>query len=227
MKISHLTVIALSVVVFNSQSSHAQNAGIYINDVSGFPIRPATTDEISGTNYLNKDWQLGSVTVKNGKTYKNMLVKLNLLDQKFIFKGDKGETMGFVEPVTQVILDATILNTNPVVLRNGFTNSDVKPTDYLEVMTEGNILLLKKTTVVVKEVKEYSSAVTEKSYVNKSSYYTAEKDKPLRNLSLNKKDVVNALVGHTKEIEQYINDNKVNFKKDEDLTKLVNYYNSL
>ena len=227
MKISHLSLIFLSLILFNRKSVYAQNAGVYINDVSGFPIRPATTDEISGTNYLNKDWQLGSVTVQNGKTYKNMLVKLDLLNHKFVFKGDKGETMGFVDPVAQVILDPTSLNTNPVILRNGFNGADVNPNDYLQVMTDGNVVLLKKMSIIIKEVKEYNSAVTEKSYVNKSSYYIAQKDKPLQSLALNKKGILNVLTAHGKEVEQYINDNKINFKKDEDIIKVINYYNSL
>lgn len=228
MKIMYLTILAISLVSLSVQKSHAQNAGIYINDVSGFPIRPgAVASDISGTSYLNREWQLGTVSGKSGKIYKNMLLKLDLLDHKFVFKGDKGETMGFVDPVQQVVFDPTILNTSSVIFRNGFSNTEVKPTDYLEVMAEGNIRLLKKITISVKEIKDYSSAVTEKSYVTKSTYYVAQQDNALQNVSLNKKDIIKALPAHTKEIEQYIKDNKVNFRKDEDLTKLVNYYNSL
>ncbi len=73
MKITYLTIFAVTLVSFSVKNSYAQNAGIYINDVSGFPIRPgAVASDISGSSYLNREWQLGTVTGKSGKIYKTI-----------------------------------------------------------------------------------------------------------------------------------------------------------
>ena len=228
MKISLLTALLFAFAVIDVQLTHAQGTGVYLSDVSGFPIRPATSNgEVSGTPFLNREWQLASVKLKSGKTYKNMHLKLNLLDHNFVFEGDAGQTMGFTEPVESVIFDATMSHESPMVFRSGFKGGVVKETDFLEVIADGSAQALKMTSIAVKEVKDYGSAVTEKSYVTKSAYYINKKDKTLQTISLNKKDISKVLADHSKEVELFISENKLNFKKDEDLRSVMHYYNSL
>ncbi|RZM27904.1 MAG: hypothetical protein EOO88_10980, partial [Pedobacter sp.] len=222
----YLTALAISFASCSFLNANAQNAGVYLNDVSGYPLRIPSETDISGTPFLTKDWQLANVKLKNGKVYKNMKLKLNLLDHKFVFQGDANTIMGFTEAIESVTFDPTFLREKPMFFKDGFSGADIKPTEFLEVIILGLTQLLKKDNVTIKETKEYNSAITEKTYVTKPTYYLFKKDNTIIQLSLNKKDILSSLTDHTKEVESYINENKLNLKKEDDLMKLMSYYNS-
>ena len=95
---------------------------------------------------------------------------------------------------------------------------------YFQILAEGKVTLLKKIRKEITESKQYGSAVTNKS-INTTSSYFALKEEMLVKILPNKKTIT-ALYGiNDMQLDNYLKENKIDFKKDDDLYKLFTYLN--
>ncbi|MEO7212451.1 hypothetical protein [Mucilaginibacter sp.] len=196
-------------------------------------FKPITTQDytnIDGTPYLYDTWQQGSVILVNGVSSKEkMSLKYNLVDDVVSFKDkESGEEMAFVVPVQEFTLN---LNNDDELFvrrfRSGYKNIEGStPASFFEVLSDGKIQLIKKFNKVVFESQNIGSASKTKSFMEKSKYYLVNNGKalPVKN---DKKSLLAGLGDKQAQLEDYIKSNKISFKSDTQLGKLVDYYNSL
>jgi hypothetical protein len=210
------------IVVIACTSVIAQN--LYIKDVQGVPIVVNKVNDVKGSPFLNDDWVAATVKLNNGITYKeNMYVKYNQEKGELYFKGKNGETLAFVEPVTEFTIESNGLKH----YKNGYKNiPGATQSDFFEILSDGTACLLKRTKSFILESKDYGSPVTIKTYQSDKKYYLiiGEDVKQIRN---DTKSVLSALRDKENQVETFIKTNKVKFKSDDDLSKVVNYYNSI
>lgn len=201
-----------------------------LNDISGTVLKQQNYFEVNGSPYFYEKWVKGSVTFTNGKIVKDIALKYDQVKDELLFVGKDNQEYYFNDPVKEFTLIGE-KNNRPVVFlfRNGFSavkNLNVK--SYYEVITDGELKLMKKNIKTLSETKEYNSATTIKSINENFNYYLA---KPNLIFQL-KKDDMSVLAKALDEqksslILEYAKKNKLSPKKEEDLIKVMSYYNSI
>lgn len=190
------------------------------------PVKLIDYTNMEGTPYLYEDWQTGNVTLTNGVSNKEpMMLKLNMVNDVVSFKDkETGQELEFVEPVQEFSLN---VGTSTRHFKSGFKNIDgIAPTAFLEVLSDGKAQLLKRNNKIVFEQQPIGSATKERTFIEKTKYYLVIDGKATV-VKTDKKSVLAALGDRHDQLEEYIKTNKVNFKDDAQLGKLVDYYNSL
>lgn len=198
----------------------------FLHDVNGVPLTTSKYEDVTGTPYLVDTWLPGTVKFANGVSYKNNLfLKYNIKDDELYFEGKNNEPLLFIDSVTEFAI------TNPPGVihhyRNGYKAiGGYSDKSFFEVLADGSVQLLKKTNKTILESKAYNSPTTERSFVEVSQYYLVRFG-TFTPVKRDKKSILAALNDKQPALEKYIKDNGLNVKNDDDLSKLIIYYNSL
>jgi hypothetical protein len=75
-------------------------------------------------------------------------------------------------------------------------------------------------------MKEYNSSVISKAFKDNISYYLVIGNKAFP-VKKEKRSILSALGNKQTELEAFIKANNLNLKNDDDLARLINYYNSI
>jgi len=221
----HLSYILLVTCGLSLNTATAQ----FVHQQDYKPLMTKDYTNIEGSPYLYDDWIAGTVKLANGVTNKEpIMLKYNLLDDEVYFKDKAGEAMAFVVPVQEFTLNPTQIDaTLARRYRNGYKGIDgIKPAAYFEVLSDGKVQLIKKIVKVIFETQNIGSAAKTRSFIDKTKYYLVI-DGNATAVKNDKKSLLATLSDKETQLEAYIKTNKVDFKKDADLAKLVTYYNSL
>ncbi len=217
-----LTLLAFSVLSVSLKAQNLNN----ITDVSGKPLFETKYTDVQGTPFLTDYWANGMVKLDNGKTYTDIKLRYDLVEDQLLFRNKDGQSLAFVDGVQEFKLDLAGDEQKSLYFKNGF-----KPVDgatektYYQVLSGGETTLLKRTSKHVLESKAYNSATTTKTFDEVSSLYVIKDGQPIK-LKKDKKSVLAAFDGYTAQLDAFIKDNKLNLKSDQDLVKLAEFYNS-
>lgn len=202
--------------------------GQVIEDANGRPVLVRQYTDVQGSPYLADEWIKGVVTLNNGKTYKAVDLKYDQVADELFFKNAKGETLGFVQPVSEFKLIVLEKETPRVLyFRNGFkpVNGNTEKTFY-QILTDDETPLVKRISKKVHENKPYSSATVVKTFEEVREYYLVKYGLPVK-IRKDKKSVLAALGSYSDQLDEFIKSNQLNLKDDADLIELVAYYNRL
>lgn len=200
MKLKLLILILLPVFSFGQIAMSADPVG-------GTPLTGGLNPEIKGNPYLFEDFEKGDIVLKNGETWKDWDLKIDLFSKIVIYKDLEGQLKKVAKPVSSIIFSDEA--TPPVV----FINNNI-----YQVIVTGNIALLKRTTKIVTENKDYTTSSTTKSFITNSDYFVRTKDGEINKTSISKASLSKALP----EFKQIITDfSKHNSLKSETDAKLL------
>ncbi|WP_231490534.1 hypothetical protein [Pedobacter sp. Leaf170] len=194
----------------------------------GMPLRSRNYIYTKGTPYFLTDWSAGEVKQADGKIYKDMKLKYDQLEDELIFKDSKGEELGFAIPVVEFKLNYTLDGLPKTSLfRNGFApfkGSTEK--NYYEILHDGRIKLAKKNVKRIEQYREYNSASTTKSVIERIKYYTIINN-VLTEFKRDNKSIQQVFGEKSVSVLDYITKNNLDFKKDNDLIKVFAFYETL
>lgn len=197
----------------------------YMQDVNGKPLMSGKYVDVVGTPYLFENWTKGEVTLSDGKNYKDIDLKYDQIEGIVFFKGKNGADLGFTSIVKSFILYPNNVAMSFIIVPE---IKEVEKDPYFEVLTDGKkVKFLKKTMKVIREGKAYGSATSTKTFADNTAYYLLKADGTYTKIKKDKKAIMNALSDKSAEVEQYIKDNKTNFKEETSVAAVVNYYNTL
>ncbi len=197
-----------------------------LNDLTR--LRFSKQDEVEkivkGSIYLFEDWDTSSVIEVDSRKYLLKSVNYNILADQFQFK---------VSEDSIFVFDNTIIG--QIKLNNrkfkqfyfGLDEGD----KFCEVLFEGeNSSLIKRHGVKFDQAQPNPlmlKDITDK-YVKTAKYYLIDNDtKTITSVKLKKKSLAAIFKGKSSDIESYVKNNKLSFKKENDLKKIFKYYNSL
>ncbi len=190
-------------------------------DQMGNPVFEKRYTNVKGSPYLHNDWTTGSVKLRSGKTFDGMKLKYDQVEDDLIFLSDGGKEMTFAEPVVEfTIQDKTF--------RRGYPAADgASANAFYEVLTEGKMALLKRTSKKVIEEPAYNAATSVKSIRTNENYYLTATNLELTKIKKDKKTILSALSDKQAELESYMKDQRLDLRQEQDVVKLISYYNSL
>ncbi|MGI4022270.1 MAG: hypothetical protein ACRYFA_12255 [Janthinobacterium lividum] len=195
--------------------------------LGGVVFKEQNFSDVKGSPYVFGDWTISTVQTSNG-IYNNINIKYSELDDQVYFKNKEQEMMQFADPVKDFIFSYK-QNDKQVLAhyRNGYTNiAGSSSSAFFEVLVEGKVQLLKKTTKKVREEVVYGSTVSNKSFLTTTRYYIITPEKGIL-VKKDKKSVLTALSIKQNELEDYTKKNNIDFKKDDDIIKVIAYFNSI
>lgn len=178
-----------------------------------------------GTPLLTTTWLKGLVKFTNGTTYKADFLKYDLEKDQVYFKDTKSDNLlQFSLPVSEFSL---VIGQENLVFRSGYVAVDRnKPSSFYQVLVEGGVQLLKHRVKQPFDERAFNSATTTRTYKEDEYFYVAKNNTPVK-IKKDKKQVLAALGNHAADLEAYITEEKLNLKNEEDLMKLIVFYNSL
>ena len=217
----YTTILIFFLFTFSLKAQFIQN----ISDLKGKPLVENLSSDISGSPYLLDDWLKGTVELVNKVSYKDADLKYNLYKDELFFKNPKdGSMLGFALSVAGFSL---VIKDKIEIYRNGFPEIDnFNKKSYYQVLFDGGSKLLFKNHRTLLEVKPYNSPTTEKKFVDNAIYYVFQAN-VMTKFKPSKKDFLEMFKSKSAEIADFIKNEKIDFKKHDDLVRVFVFYNSL
>lgn len=201
---------------------------IFLSDVNGRAFENKYAD-VSGSAYLYPNFKFATIVLKDGRTYNNVQARLNLVEHEVNFIASNGE-QGYIGKgmVTSILFnDTTKEGIKSLFFQTGFTAIDNQTAiHFYQVIVSGKLSLLKSMNKNIEERLNELSGEKSKEFAQRENLYVLNEG----SLKRVKKDAdffINTMANQKDAINQYIRSNKLNFKNEEHLKKLVEFYNSL
>lgn len=184
--------------------------------------------DVKGSPLLYDFWTRAEVTFTDGTLATNQYIKYDQISGLVYYKTKDNKEQKFEKPVRQFVIKDLINNEEiSRIFRNGFSrvDEDTNPTTYFEVIADGKIKLIKYLVKKIVEERGAGSINVSKQIQQTSRYYIG--DTSFTRVKKDKKAILELLPDHQKEINSFIATEKISFKSEEDLSRLITYYNSL
>lgn len=216
-----ISLLALAICLIISVNARAQ----FLQDSNNRPLVEKKYMDITGSPYFNDTFLKGTVRLADGKHYENVYLQYDEVQDQVLFKNNiKDEIPSVFEvPVSAFSMD---LADGTTASFQSLTGDNLKPGFY-QVLQTGTTSLFKRMKKNIVENASYNTANKEKRITSSTSYLIKKADGKYISLKGDKKAFLSALSGRSKEIEAFISSEKIDFKNDEDLRRLIAYYNGL
>ena len=225
MKSTKLLILPLVLISFGAFSQAYVTQGqtnIGTGPIAVFSLNEPLNKEIDGNPYYSKKFKPGKIILSTGKELEVDRMNYNIHIDKISYKNE----------------DA-VFNTADNLNIEEFYIDDVKfiyslvgnrnRPEVFEVLADGEVKLLKKHHTNIRKGKPsngYNDA-TKDRYILYSEYYFKKGDLPAEKFNDKDKEVLTILADKKKELEKHMDDKRLNAKKEKELIKIFNYYNSL
>ena len=177
-----------------------------------------TYSDIKGSPYINEEFVKGTI-IKDSTSYRGIPLRYNAYEDRMEFKPKSGVELYFETP--ENYKQFVIADKKYVYL--------AKLQEYFELLEEGKVSLLKKESKTLKESQPAQPFKDPKPAVFRTKspvYYISLNDGRLVKIKKDK-DLLNVISTDKKELQSFIEDNKLKVKHEKDLQEIISYYNQL
>lgn len=201
---------------------------IFLSDVNGRAFENKYAD-VNGSAYFLPNFKYAAISLTDGRKYNNVKARLNLLEHEVNFIASNGEEgyigKGMVNSIT--ILDTTKQGTNNYTFQSGFPKIDNQTIiNFYQVLAAGKCSLLKSINKNIEDRTNEMSGEKSKEFIVRENLYVFIKGE-MKRVKKDKEFFTGLFADQLAAVNGYINSNKINYKSEEGLLKLVNFYNSL
>ncbi len=201
------------------------------HDVAGTAIPIGDHSNVDGSPFLNNNWSLGILRLKNGAMFSDSSVNFSLFNDEFFLK--RNDTIYPVNyPVTEFIISYTgdASEKKTYYFKNGFpANHNNDSLTFYEVLFGGRSLeLLKWKHKKIQEINNYASVI-KRQYVLTEEYFIffPRENKmielgPKVNLNILRKN----LPEFKNQLTKYFSNRKLQIKSDGELIRLISFLDS-
>lgn len=221
----YLSILVCSLISLTTIQSHAQQY-LILQNTAGNLVTLGEYVDVQGSPFYKTDWLKGTITVASGKSYVDVDLKYDQLKDQVYVKGPNGAPMLLNDKVIEFKFSDPGIAGVSNSFKSGFTGiPGTTANAYFEVLANGKIQLLKKSSKIIQENKEYNSASSTKTFMETAKYYLLVDNKATL-IKKDKKSIGSALPDKQVELDNYIKENNLNLKEDADLSKLITYANT-
>jgi hypothetical protein len=228
--------ITLLICFFTSIASYAQNAfnqddfqkTVRVTDVEGRPFVNPSVD-VSGTQFFIEQWKYGSILLYDKAVFNHIPVKMNLQTQQVHYMGNNKTEMYILPELVKELFIYDTLGGQPVVynFQSGFPAFEkLNEYSFYLVLSQGKSKLLKS---IQKDIAEESSGLgseIKKEFTAYERYFFYENNK-LQQVRLNKSSILQVLHDQQPKVEDFVMANGLSYKSENDLKRMVDFYNGL
>lgn len=200
------------------------------NDANGRPLKLNTDFRVEGSPFFYDAYCAADVYLANGKKYENVKVKLNVVDNLVLFENAKGEEMETVAGVKRIHFysflnggnayeETVVISNKPIINEKG--------NELFSVLVDSNTKLLKKIKINFTDDKPYNAAVITRTYTRSESLYLQKGNSEPEKLQKNKAAVLELLGNKYKQLNEFIEKNRLKCRNEKEIAQVVAYYNTL
>lgn len=199
----------------------------YVYTVAGTPFVTAKFAKVvEGSPFFNVQIMRGAIILSGGKEYRNILVRLNLLESQVNYIDEKQLEMIATTPIREVVLWDTINNNHYRFVFSDYIETTDKPEkDFYELLQAGKVELYKQYKKSILESKPYGSATVEQSIKTELRYFVLSSGKWVRIKKI--KELTDLLTDKKNEIRKFVEDKKLTKDSAANFEVIVAYYNTL
>jgi len=181
---------------------------------------------VSGSPFFNEQMMRGILISKDNTEYRNILIRLNLLESQVNFLNNKQEELIVGTPLREVTLSDTVTQKNyHFIFSDHIETTDKLDKGFYQILQNGKAGLYAQHKKVLKESRAYNSATYEQSIETYSTFYVLIGGQWKK---VNKiKDLPSVLSDKKNEVQEYINGKGLSGSKQDDVESVIVYYNSL
>lgn len=212
-------LLVLLFLAFYSSRLFSQNPTMLQDPLSSKRFNTEKYAAIRGTPFLVDKWLSGTAETVKGK-YDGIELKFNVYDNTLLINKDD-------EPYElNENINSFTLNTGKQLLlfRKVKTSVDFNSDVYLQVLAEGNINLFKLHIKKLAEMSEINAGIVQ-TFTNGAKYYIEIRG-VLQSLKTDKDTIIKLQPSIEEKINLFIKENKISFKKEDDLIRLFNFMNA-
>ena len=222
-------LLIVTAIQVEAQKFYIRDIFDFYNDINAPGLSKETNvksySEIDGSPYLQKDFVPGSLITNEDHKYENIPMKYNGYDDRMEYKHKSGISFFLAKPedFKEILLGGSTF------IYEEFKLGRKKVQGYYEVLSDGKISLLKKYTIAYKEAepqKPFSDPKPAKFVKKPNTYYIYKGEENIYEIK-NEKECLAILQDQKNKLAKYIKSEKLKIKKEEDLKKLIEYYNTL
>lgn len=187
-------------------------------------FNPVKYSEINGSPFLFDKWIHGSATISKGY-YDNLELKLDSYTSTLLFKKEE-ETYEFQDNILSFVLKPIPTDsTSYLYFKKGVSGQNLTSNQYVQVLVDGKVSLYKSQAKSMAEVSQINKGIVQ-SFTKTDRYYIFKNNTSYM-VRLNKSEVLPLLIEKQEQIGAFIDKEKLSLKKEADLVKLIQYYNSI
>lgn len=201
--------------------------GMTVTAVNGLLYSPVKFIKVTaGTPFFKEQWMKGTLVAEGGQAYKNLALRLNLMDNEVNYKDAAGQEMVTTSPIKYIILtDSSVGAKYEFALGDQMKNADKSlARTWFQVLVNGKVSLCLQMNKKIHEAIPYGTATTEQDIVTINYYYLQMNNNFTR---FRWEDWQDQFKDKKDPLAQFIKSNHLKGKSAEDYTKLVQYYNTL
>lgn len=188
---------------------------------------------LRGTPYLVPTWSKGEIELVTGKVYADVPLKFDALTQNLVIlrPAQKDSILVYANQIKRFSFQDT--DGNPFVYRRfpALKTDDTELKEsYFQVLYTGKNTLLKRTGKTLRKAdfkQAYSSNVRYDAYEDNVAYYLLRPDQSLTKLKRARKPLFEALGGDQNALKDFADREKLTFKTDIDMAKLIQFADGL
>lgn len=195
--------------------------------VRGFDNR---YEGVKGSPLLIEQWLPGEVELTNGNRIINVQVKYDVLEHQLFLKTPRNDSVRLSESYIKQFSVGEAGGAQ--TFRRGATiNADESlKTTLLRVVAEGKYSLVQVPKKVFQKANyqgAYNAGVRYDEILDESAYYLVRPDGTSEKIKLNRKSVAGALGTLADRVEEYAKKNRIDFKTEADIARLLAYAGTL
>ncbi|MBC8152550.1 MAG: hypothetical protein H7Z72_06530 [Bacteroidetes bacterium] len=188
---------------------------------------------LRGTPYLVPTWSKGEIELVTGRVYADVPLKFDALTQNLVIlrPAQKDSILVYANQIKRFSFQDT--DGNPFVYRRfpavKTDDAELKES-YFQVLYTGKNTLLKRTGKTLRKAdfkQAYSSNVRYDAYEDNVTYYLLRPDQNLVKLKRARKSLFETLGGDQNALKAFADREKLSFKTDVDMAKLIQFADGL
>lgn len=222
------TAFAQRTVDVDKESNVNTGAMNHFYTVAGIPFVMAKFSRVvSGSPFFDDQLMKGAIILSGGKEYKNILVRVNLLETQVNYFDDKQKVeMVAATAVREVVLWDTINKKDYRFVHADYIQVEKKPEkDFYELLQAGKAELYKQHKKLMAESRPYGSATVEQTIETKAMFYILYNGSWTRIKKM--KELTDLLLDKKPEVSKFISTYQLNGDTQQNFDAVVAYYNSL
>ena len=181
--------------------------------------------DAEGSEYFDETYKMGQVSIR-GKVELRGKMRYNAFRNEVqVLQGGNESFPLLKRSYIKAIIGAKVFGIYLYEDAKGNNRSS-----YFNPLNEGNTILLFKPEIKLKKGRIPATSYDRKvppTFIDVSSYYVKKGDGTAKRIRLKKSDILTSLADKKNEVQAYIKNEGLNLKKEADLIKLMDYYNSI
>lgn len=212
-----------------SPYSNANMSTEYVDGIKTYRSKEGSNGIVIGDPFLDPEFKKGAIYFSDSTKLVDIKLRYNVFLDKMdiVFKGDTFGIQPSYRMVGLQIGDRLFMNS---LMYDKWTKEFKY--GYLEVLADGNLKLLKqyqKTYTYNSFTTKYNGGGGDKNYhyIDKDRLFYKTGIASAIELKKGKKKILKIFEDEAPMIEEYVEEKKLNFRSEEDLKEIFEYYNSL